>query len=206
LVELAKRRYEAVGIEISRPMIDHAFDKARKASVKLELLEGNMSDFILDEPVDAAFCAIDTFRYLLTENSALSHLSCVARSLRPEGIYIIDFTLVGLLGSYPKPAEEWTIEREDASVTVSHKIVGLPDLEKRRTIERTILTVTEAGLTKKIETEDPMRTYTKNEFEALLHSGGFFELVAWHGPDFSIEREENPRPETARVIAVLKKK
>lgn len=205
LIELARRGYESVGVEISRPMAEYALARAHRAGVKLEILESDMSNFTMEKPADAAFCAIDTFRYLLTETLAVNNLSSVAKSLRPGGIYVLDLTLVGLLSSYPKPAEEWTIERENVSVSVSHRIIGLPDLQDRRSVEHTTLTVVEGGSTKKIETEDPMRTYTKDQFEALIETENHFKPVAWYDPDFNIDRQEEPTPSTGRMVVVLKK-
>lgn len=207
LIELAKRGFEPMGVELNPHMIDYARQKARQVGVALELVKADMASFKIDMPIDAAFCAIDTFRYLPDEESARSHLQCVSDSLRSRGIYVVDFNLVGLLNSYPKvEAEEWTIERDGVSVKVAHKIIGVPDLLKRRITERTTLNVTEGSLTKTIDTEDPFRTYTRDEFVDLAKSVGAFEIVAWHAPDFDIEHSVEPGPETERVIAVLRKR
>ncbi len=205
LIGLAKRGYEAIGVEINRNMIDFALTKSRQTGTRLKIVEADMADFTLEEKVDGAFCAIDTFRYLLTEDAALNHLRCTGRVLRPGGLYVIDLTLVGTPSSYPKDPEEWTIEREDISVIVTHKIVGKPDLQNRRTLEHTSLTAVEDGITKKFETEDLMRTYTKDEFESLLKSVGLFSVLAWYGPNFQIDQPVTPTPETERVIAILKR-
>jgi len=205
LIGLAKRWYEATGVEINRQMIDFALARSREAGVLLKIVEADMADFVLNEKADAAFCAIDTFRYLLTEDAALNHLGCVSRVLRPNGLYVIDFTMVGSPKSYPKDPEEWTIEREGICVTVTHKIVGVPELQNRQTLEHTSLTVVEEGITKKFETQDIMRTYTKDEFESLLKSARLFSAVAWHGPNFLIDQPVTPTPETERVIAILRR-
>ena len=205
LIGLAKRSYEAIGIEVNRHMIDFALAKSRQTGTLLSVVEADMTKFILDEKVDAAFCAIDTFRYLLTEDVARNHLRCVSRVLRPNGLYVIDFTMVGSPSSYPKDPEEWTIEREGVRVTVNHKIVGAPNLQNRRTLEHTSLTVMEEGITKMFETEDLMRTYTNDEFESLLKSVGLFSVLAWHGSNFQIDQPVTPTPETERIITVLKR-
>lgn len=205
LIGLSKRGYEAIGVEINRHMIDFALTKSSQAGRPLKIVEADMADFTLDAKVDAAFCAIDTFRYLLTEDAALNHLRCVGRVLRPNGLYVIDFTMVGSLNSYPKDPEEWTIEREGIRVTASHRIVGMPNLQDRRTLERISLTVEEEGITKKFEAEGLMRTYTKDEFESLLKSVDLFSVMAWHGPNFQIDQPVTPSPETERIITILKR-
>ena len=205
LIGLANRGYEAVGVEVNHHMIDFALAKSRQTETRLGIVEADMAEFTLDEKVDAAFCAIDTFRYLLTEDAALNHFRCVGSVLRPNGVYVIDFTMVGSPNSYPKDPEEWTIDREGIRVTVMHKIVGKPDLMNRRTLEHTSLTAVEEGITEKFETKDLMRTYTKDEFESLLKSVGLFNVVAWHGPNFQIDQPVTPTPETERIIAILKR-
>ena len=42
-----------------------------------------MSAFRLSRPVDAAYCTVNTFRHLLTEQAARRHLERLASSLRP---------------------------------------------------------------------------------------------------------------------------
>ena len=66
-----------------------------------------MSDFRLDQPLDAAYCPINTFRHLLTEQSARSHLQCVADALRPGGIYVLGLHLLPL-DTTQESIERWT--------------------------------------------------------------------------------------------------
>jgi SAM-dependent methyltransferase len=205
LIELARKGYRVVGVDRSHPMVEYLSAKARHLEITIQLVEGDMENFTIPEKVDAAFCAINTFRYLLTERAALNHLRCVGRALMPGGTYVIDFNLVGLVGSYPKTkVEQWTADEKDVSVGVSHRVIGVPDTVKRRVIEEINLTVKEKGETKTIRTEDPMRTYTRDEFENLVESSKRFKILAWHGPDFDIDNHLDPGPETERVIAVLK--
>ncbi len=80
----------------------------------------------------------------------------------------------------------------DVSVTVAHKVLGVPDATKRVVTEEIVLTVEEAGVTNKIRGEELMRTYGKEEFESLVKSSGLFKVLAWHGPDFNIDEQIQP--------------
>jgi SAM-dependent methyltransferase len=207
LIGLARRGYEAVGIDNIRQMVEFTLARARQLGLDIRILEADMENFKLDRRVEAAFCAIDTFRYLLTEEAALSHLRCVGRSMIPGGVYVIDLTFVGLIESYPQnSSEEWSIEGENASVKVAHTVVGVPDLSRRLAVERLTLAVTEKRATREFRNEEPMRTYTKDQFETLTGSSGLFEIVAWHGPDFDIQKRVEPGSQTKRVIAVLRRR
>ncbi len=206
LIGLARRGYEAVGIDNNHRMVEFALARAGQLGLDVQVLEADMKSFKLDRSVDAAFCAIGTFRYLLTEEAALSHLRCVGRCMMPGGIYVIDLNFVGPIESYPQSgSEEWSVEGENASVKVTHTIVGVPDLSKRLALERLTLAVTEKGLTREFQDEEPMRTYTKDQFETLIESSGLFEIIAWHSPDFDIQTRVEPGSKTKRVIAVLRR-
>ncbi len=204
LIGLAKRGYRVIGVDKSHPMAEYMSRKARQRGVSVRFVEEDMESFVILDKVDAAFCAINTFRYLLTEGAALEHLRRVGESLTPGGIYVIDFNLMGPLDSYPKSnPERWTTSAGDVSVTVAHTVLGVPDTTKRVVMEEIVLTVKEAGVTNEVRGEEPMRTYRKEEFEGLVQSSGLFRILAWHGSDFEIDKQIRPGPETERVVVVL---
>jgi SAM-dependent methyltransferase len=205
LIELVKKGYRVVGIDKSHPMIQYLSEKARRQGISIQLVEADMEDFYVSEKVDAAFCAINTFRYLLTEKAMANHLRCVENSMMPGGVYIIDFNLVGLVNSYPKPnLEEWTADEKGVSVKVSHRFIGFPDIVNRRAVGELSLTVKEGDATRIIRTEESMRTYTREEFESLVEDSKAFKTVAWHGPNFNIDKRNQPGPDPERVVVVLK--
>lgn len=205
LTGLAKRGYVVIGVDNSHSMIEYLSEKIRGLT-NVQLVEEDMERFVIPGKVDAAFCSINTFRYLLTEESSLGHLKHVGESLMPGGIYIIDFNLVGPLASYPKSdQEQWSSDAEGISVDVTHNVVGIPDMKNRRVKEEITLTVNERGRIHRIRSEEPMRTYLKEQFESLVQSSKLFRILAWHGPDFKIDKFLEAGPETERAIAVLKR-
>ena len=90
-----------------------------------------MSDFRIGQPADAAYCVINTFRYLLTEQTARGHLECLAGSLRPGGIYVLGLHLLHL-GGYKEDSCCWTQRRSKTEVSVTARLLR-PD--RRRRIE-----------------------------------------------------------------------
>jgi SAM-dependent methyltransferase len=205
LIGLAERGYEVVGVEINRLMIEFAASKSRRMGIQLQIVESDMASFDIVDKVDAAFCAIDTFRYLPNEEAARNHLKCVGKVLRPNGLYIIDLTILGSEDSDLEHPEEWTIERGGVRVTVAHSRIGLPDVRNRRTLEEMSLTVAEDGVTRKFEDKTFMRTYTMDQFESLLESVEIFRVLSCHSPRFEIDQLLMPGPETQRIIVVLKR-
>ena len=74
-----------------------------------------MSNFRLGRLVDAAYCTVNTFRHLLTEQAARDHLECVAGSLRSGGIYLLGLHLLPL-DTDPADDARWTgVARRDKS-------------------------------------------------------------------------------------------
>ena len=48
-----------------------------------------MRTYRVKPQVDIAYCFVNTFRHLLTEEDAVQHLQSVAASLRPGGLYLL---------------------------------------------------------------------------------------------------------------------
>jgi hypothetical protein len=83
-----------------------------------------MSDFRLGQPVDAAYCTVSTFRHLLTEDAACGHLECIARSLRPDGIYVLGLHV--LPSNVDKDGtDRWTERRGETKVTITLRVLRI---------------------------------------------------------------------------------
>ncbi len=83
VTELAARGYQMTGFDLSRPALDYLRRRLARRRLSARVFEADMADFRLAAPVDAAFCPVNTFRHLLSEQAARSHLECVAAALRP---------------------------------------------------------------------------------------------------------------------------
>ncbi|HZY95046.1 MAG TPA: class I SAM-dependent methyltransferase [Candidatus Bathyarchaeia archaeon] len=207
LFGLAKRGYKMIGVEKSPSMVDYVQSKSGELRLPVDTVLADMASFRLSETVDAAFCAINTFRYLLSEETAGSHLDSVGMAMKPGGVYLIDFNLVGKMSSYPKKgSEEWNMSDKDTTVKAVHKVLGVPDEKKRLVIERLVLEVNVQCKHIEFLEEGPMRTYTLDQFKSLVDSSGFFRIVAWHGPNFDPNITSDPGPESERVVVVLKRR
>ena len=93
VVELARRGYDVTGFDLSAPMLEYAGRRLRQQQLRAHLHEGRMQEFEYSEKFDLAHCFVSTFKYLLTEDDARSHLQCIANSLHPGGIYVLGFHL-----------------------------------------------------------------------------------------------------------------
>src|SRR5215467_11160001 len=94
ITELATRGYELSGFDLSQPGLRYLRRRLAGFHLYAEIFEADMSNFRIGQPADAAYCVINTFRYLLTERAARCHLERIAASLRPGGIYILGLHLL----------------------------------------------------------------------------------------------------------------
>jgi hypothetical protein len=134
-----------------------------------------MADFRLSQSVDLAHCLINTFRHLLTEEAARRHLECVAKSLRPGGIYLLGFHLLP-----PDAAEEdcerWTIQHRRTRVTTTIRVLNFSRRKRIETV-RFSLKVTTPEKTIRLSTDHPLRIYRADQFRSLLRSVPSLRLI-----------------------------
>ena len=86
----AREGLEVVGMDLSGEMIAAARAKAADHPNPPRFLRGDMGDFRLTQPVDAAVCMLDSFNYLLDPAEGVSALRCFYEALAPGGIFIFD--------------------------------------------------------------------------------------------------------------------
>ena len=122
LTELGAHGYQVTGFDLSGPALSYLRQRLTRRRLRAEIFEADMSDFRLTRPVDAAYCTVSTFRYLLTEQAARTHLHCIAGSLRPGGIYVLGFRLLSL---DRERARRWTDRRGETRVTVTLRVLRI---------------------------------------------------------------------------------
>src|SRR5256714_1735817 len=122
ITELATRGYELSGFDLSQPGLRYLRRRLARLRLHAEIFEAEMSNFRIGQPADAAYCVINTFRYLLTEQAARGHLDSVACSLRPGGIYILGLHLLPL-GRDKEDSNFWTQRRSGTEVSVTARLL-----------------------------------------------------------------------------------
>jgi 2-polyprenyl-3-methyl-5-hydroxy-6-metoxy-1,4-benzoquinol methylase len=60
LREIARRGYEAIGLDMSQQMLGYLEQRAAEEGVKIQTIKADMTDFRLDEKVDFAFIMMGT--------------------------------------------------------------------------------------------------------------------------------------------------
>jgi SAM-dependent methyltransferase len=204
ITELAARGYEVAGFDLSRPALSYLRRRLARQQLHAETFEAEMSDFRFSRPVDAAYCTVNTFRHLLTEQAARGNLECIARNLRPGGIYILGLHLLPLHVNR-EHTRRWTQRRGKTKVTVTLRAVrtGL-----RRRVEdlRVCLLVRRGSKELRLRHEFQLRTYTAWQFRQLLASVPSLELCDVYDFWYEIQQPAALNDEMAYGVFVLRRR
>jgi SAM-dependent methyltransferase len=206
--ELAARGYQVTGFDLSQPALSYLRSRLARRRLHAETFEADMSDFCLGRPVDAAFCTVSTFRYLLTERAARGHLECIAASLRPGGIYVLDLHLLALDADEEEAKRyvtRWTARRGETKVAVTLRVLNT-DLRRRTQNLRVCLLVRRGSRKLRLRHEFQSRTYTARQFRRLLGSVSSLELCDVYDSRYDIEQPFALNDATTYSVFVLRRR
>ena len=168
ITALAARGYQMTGFDLNRSALSYLRRRLVRRRLNAQIFEADMSDFCLDRPVDAAYCTVNTFRHLLTEQAARGHLECITDSLRPGGIYILGLNVLSLAIN-KEDTKRWTQRRGNTKVTVTLRALRT-DLRHRVERLRVHMLVLRRSEELDLRYEFRFRTYTARQFQRLLNS------------------------------------
>lgn len=174
LREIAKRGYEAVGLDSSPEMLAYLRQKAREEGVRIETIQADMYNFRLKQKLDFVFIMMGS---LVAESNDkfLSHLDSVAHSLKSGGLYFIQNKAV----DWTQNAEQsWTMERNGITVKTTFS-TRWKDILNQIYTEKIILEVNDHGQLLKFEDEEDLKFIFPQEFKALIRLNGKFEFLGW---------------------------
>lgn len=89
-LEMAKRGYEMICLDISTDMLDCAAEKAAEQGADILFLNQDMCNFELYGTVDVIVCLLDSFNYLTSYSQVQKLFKLVQNYLNPEGLFIFD--------------------------------------------------------------------------------------------------------------------
>lgn len=174
LRELARRGYEAVGLDINPRMIEYIKLKAKEENLKIETVQGDMNDFRLERKCDFAFLLSGSL-YIDSNKQFLRHLDCVARALNQGGLYLLENFPLEFFRNHK---EDWTITRGEIEVKTMFEAKVVDELEELYE-DRLTLEVRKHGETNVYSTTAVTKNIAPQELTALLETNGKFRLVGW---------------------------
>ncbi len=208
LLALAARGYQMTGVDLQPEMIAHVEAEAKRAKLAVTARVDDLRALRVNGTFAAAYCFMDTFRFLLTNEEIATHLRTVAGLLAPGGLYLTDFWIPARWDQVGSEIHQW--EQTEGSKTV--RVFYLQHPESVDPIQQTfedelVFEVQEDGQT--TDTIRGGRTRTRlllpQEFRALVEQSAAFELMATHG-DFDVTTPLSPSSLSWRMVSILRKR
>ena len=176
IIPLARSGYDCTGFDLNENALKYLQKKLQRNLIKAKIFNDDMADFqAKGKKYDAAYCTVDTFRHLLSEEKAKRHLINVAKALKKNGVYILGLHLIPKQGVTDK-ITRWTAKRGRLTVKTSMKMVALNKKERTETLQVTLNPITK-HTDEKYESIYKLRTYTLKQFYKLIKSTKAFEIV-----------------------------
>jgi SAM-dependent methyltransferase len=194
LVRLAERGYRMTGLDLSRRNIEFLRERLAARGLAGDLVVGDMTDFRLARPLDAAVCMQDSQGHLLTNDQLVDHLRSVARALRRGGLYVFDRYMAS---SWTDPARRWSWTRRRGHLIVRASFSALEAVNPVTQVfrERLVLEAAERGVRRVYRQTHLSRMVFPQELRALVALAGGLELVQWFfgfKPHQVLERSKHP--------------
>jgi len=209
IVEMAALGYEMVGMDLSKPSLAYLRRRLQRRGFAAELIHGDMTSFELDQPVDSGFCTFNTFRHLLTEEAAVEHLNCVAKAIRPGGIYILGFHIIPL-DADEQCTERWKARHGGTEVSVTLAVRGFNRAARQEHLRAT-LTAKRRGAGKvaprtiRCQSNFDLRLYTLPEVRSLLAKVPQFEIAEVFDFDYDMESTREMDDDLTDALFVLRR-
>ncbi|HIM31194.1 MAG TPA: class I SAM-dependent methyltransferase [Planctomycetes bacterium] len=204
VLEMARRNYDVVAFDLNEKSVSYVRRRLRRTGRSANVYVQDMTNFELEEPVDAAFCTWNTFRHLLTDESAQQHLRSVATAVNSGGIYILGLHLLPL-DIDEECTERWTAKHGGTKVTATLKVIETRRADRIERL-RINLRVRSGKRDLRIRHEFPLRMYTCQQMQELLASVPEWELVDvfdfWYDVDDPLELND----EITDTVLVLRKR
>lgn len=204
LVPLAKAGYRVAGNDLNERAVDYCNARLKRRGQKPTAVVGDMADFRLAKPVDAAFNTINSFRHLSTEAQAESHLHCMAAALKPGGIYVLGLHLTPTRGE-PINEESWSARRGHLAVNSRMWTV---ERDTRRRAERVIMQFDIYTPRRQFRLSEDLtfRIYTAAQIRRLLERSAVFDVAETYDFAYDLSTPIEVGPETEDVVFVLRKR
>ena len=175
VLELTRRGLSVTAFDLNPSCVEWTRRRLKRSRLIADVFSGDMTSFQLPQKIDVAHCLVNTFRHLITEESAQRHLQCVAESLRPGGIYLLGFHLLPP-DADEEDCERWTITQRGTRVTTTIRVL---DFNRRKRVEtvRFSLKVTTRTKVIRLSTDHQLRIYRAAQFQTLLKSVPSLKLL-----------------------------
>ena len=205
MIAMAQRGFDVRGFDLSEGMLELARRRLAEAGVVAAVDHKSMDDFCYRGRFDLMWNLVSTFRLLLEESQARSHLRCVAEALRPGGVYVLGLHM-SEYHDRSQHHERWVARRDGTEVVCN--IRSWPaDRATRREPCRARITATHGdGSVRRLETRWAFRTYSPPQLRELLRTEPRLEHAATYGFEHDPERPIELGRDRLDAVLVLRRR
>lgn len=204
MVRFAKQGYEVAGNDLNEKAIDFCNKRLEKNDFPATAFVGDMCQFQVDKPFDAAFNTINSFRHLETAEQAENHLSAMADAIAPGGLYVLGLHLSPEAGATVEE-ESWSASRGTLTVD-THMWLVHRDLDSRFETYGMKYEVTTPSGQSVLEDQFNFRTYTHNDILDLIETEDRWEVAEVFDFAYDILQPVELDEETEDVVFILRRK
>jgi SAM-dependent methyltransferase len=200
-LRLARRGFRVTALDLSAPSIAFVRTEAERLGLPVTAVVGDMTDFRLPRPVDAAICMQDSQGHLLETAELVAHLRAVRRNLGPGGLYVFD----RMVPNGWRPGARWTWTRRRRGITVRTTFQTLLEYDVARQVCQEVMRfeITERGRRRVVVQRHPTRIVFPQELRAVAELAGGWEFCGWFS-NFSLRRPLEKSAAALVMIAVLR--
>ena len=174
LREIARRGYEAIGLDLSSEMLEYLRKKSKEEGTSIETVQADMTSFKLKKKVDFAFIMMGSLNVESNEKF-LSHLDSLAVSLNSGGLYFIQNMNVDWRIN---ETQTWTRKRDGIEVETTFRSY-FKDILNQITVEEMAIEVNDNGKRKNYYHRKDLKHIFPQEFKTLIDLNGKFEFLGW---------------------------
>jgi SAM-dependent methyltransferase len=203
---MAARGYDVTGLDLSTAMLDYLRRRLQRRSLKGTLVCGDMTEMAFSKPFDAAFCTFNTFRHLMKEEQAISHLRSMAKWVLPGGLYILGFHCIPL-DADPECTERWNASHGGTTVHVTLKVIDFDRRKRQEMIRVSVKAIKRSGQVERIRSEFPLRIYSPVQAKNLLTKvQDDWEIAAIHDFDYDLDAPREFDDDLADAVFILRRR
>lgn len=205
VVELSRRGHSVVGIDLSAASVEYANLQLQALGHAQSVAVGDMRTNRLEQPADAAYCLVNTFRHLLTEDDALQHLKSVAASIREGGLYVLGMHLLPP-DADEEDEEEWSVTKNGTRVNMRLDVAACYRSIREETLRFQMEAVSnEATEPVRFTSDYRMRTYEAEHMRQLIQRVPELELVDVYDFWYDIQEPLTLSDEMGDTVFILQK-
>jgi len=174
-LELAKRGYSVMGVDLHSEMLKIAEEKASKLGVNVKFIQGDVRNIDFNEEFDAVTMFFTSISYMTSSEDLEKLLRNVYKALKPGGVFIADapnpIAFAFTLGKKEGPSI-WDVPHDDERII----IIDYREVENVTAVvyfKRIITIVKPDGSSKTYFMNDKIRLYTAYELKTSAKDVGF---------------------------------